>query len=103
MSALVLPTKYKWIRDNLDSLYPTTTGLDNIDTSSSGNLFVRGNSLYVAKADEVRDFGVYDISGRKLPLELGAEIYLGSLPQGIYIVSVTYRDGETAQLKYFNQ
>lgn len=103
MSALVLPTKYKWIRDNLDSLYPTTTGLDNIDTSTSGNLFVRGNSLYLAKADEVRDFGVYDISGRKLPLELGEEIYLGSLPQGIYIVSVTYRDGETAQLKYFNQ
>ncbi|WP_294291776.1 MULTISPECIES: T9SS type A sorting domain-containing protein [Chryseobacterium] len=57
--------------------------------------------LYIADTKEVKSVSVADVSGRvvKTIENPGNELHLGELHSGVYLVTVTYKDGSRSTAK----
>lgn len=98
----LIPERYGWVRDNLETLAPDVSGLESPYIQAFDKVFIDGGKLNVVDPGNVVSFGLYDASGRRLICDAQSEIDLEGLSKGLYLISVVYDDGHRANLKFAN-
>jgi hypothetical protein len=89
----------KYLIDNVIVKGFLTTGLQNIQASQT-KAFV-SNNLLTVNVDNVKEIGVYSVTGNKLASNYNSNtLKVSSLPKGVYIASVVLENNQTTVVKF---
>lgn len=97
----LLSTNYKWLNDNLDSLYPVITGTESISGDSDSGFYICDNKLHLPNPENVEALYISDITGRTTVVRSEGAVDLGRFGSGMYLIRSLDKSGKPSAIKHY--